>query len=154
MPADNSQTERLRRLRGINQALGPGRPSDQSTLLSKKFGQMEYTRQTPAGEAVTECCGSGESGTCSTVNFDVYDSVLPPDQHITFISFIDATHMKIRLGQLIEGILPFAYAKTANDIDQILRSGGVPVASNRIVVLNRKGTLILEKCGAFIVLAV
>jgi len=111
---------------------------------------MEYTRQTPAGEAVTECCGSGESGTCSTVNFDVYDSVLPPDQHITFISFIDATHMKIRLGQLIEGILPFAYAKTVSDITQIVISGGIAVASNRIVFPGPKDTLILEKCGAVV----
>jgi len=122
---------------------------------------MEYTRQTPSGEAVTECCGSGESGESDPcpVNFDAFNVfyLIPPGEGLFFIGFTDATHMKFRIispDQSIDLIRPFAYAKTANDIDQILRSGGVPVASNRIVVLNRKGTLILEKCGAFIVLAV
>lgn len=73
MPADNSQTERLRRLRGINQVQGPRLPSDQSTWLSEKFGKMEYTRQTPTGETVTQCCGSG----ACIVNFDVQNASNP-----------------------------------------------------------------------------
>ena len=151
MPADNSQTERLRRLRGMNQALGPSRPSDQSTLLSKKFGQMEYTRQTPTGETVTQCCGSGSSCRTDTcpVNFDAINSL--SQNQFCFVGFTDATHMKIRVTNGVdtaEGIFPFAYAQNANEVSQICRTVGIAVASNRIVFTEKGGTYILEKCGA------
>jgi len=69
MPADNSQTERLRRLRSQIQAvrnaecaacpeLGPQGPTNQSTWLSRRFGQMTYRRQNAAGAIVEESCCS------------------------------------------------------------------------------------------------
>ena len=67
MPVDNSQTERLRRLRSQIQTvrnaecaacpeLGPQGPTNHSTWLSRRFGQMAYRRQNAAGAIVEESC--------------------------------------------------------------------------------------------------
>jgi hypothetical protein len=72
MSADRSQTERIRRLKGQLQAVrraecpacpeeGPRGPTDQSTRLSRSFGQMEYTRLNAVGAQITTCCSSTTS---------------------------------------------------------------------------------------------
>lgn len=72
MPADRSQTERIRRLKGQIQAVrraecptcpeeGPRPPTDESTRLSRSFGQMEYTRLNAVGARITTCCSSSTS---------------------------------------------------------------------------------------------
>ena len=80
MLADRSQTERIRRIRAKLQAirraecmncpeLGPRGPTDQSTLLSRQFGQMEYLRENANGAIVTQSCCAF---TCdpSSINFN------------------------------------------------------------------------------------
>jgi len=69
-PADRSQTERIRRLKAQVQAvrraecatcpeLGPQGPTDESTRLSRSFGQMVYLRPTPTGVIQTSnCCNT------------------------------------------------------------------------------------------------
>jgi hypothetical protein len=67
MPADNSQAERLRRLKGMIQAaniavcptcpeLGPQGPTDQTTRMSRLLGQSLNIRKTPAGITIKESC--------------------------------------------------------------------------------------------------
>jgi hypothetical protein len=67
MPADNSQTERIRRLKAQIQVvratecatcpeLGPQGPTTESLRLSRKFGQMTYRRQTPTGTTIVSSC--------------------------------------------------------------------------------------------------
>jgi len=64
---DRSQTERLRRLKSQLQAQrretcptcleeGPQGPTDQSTWLSRRFGQMEYRTQNAVGAVVVQSC--------------------------------------------------------------------------------------------------
>ena len=68
-PADTSNTERIRRLRSNIQAYsrsvrptaleqGPIGPVDESTVLSRSFGQMAYLRPNATGAVVTQqpCC--------------------------------------------------------------------------------------------------
>jgi len=70
--ADRSHTERIRRLRSVIQANrralcpscpeeGPLGPTDQSTWLSRRFGQMTYLSQTATGAVVSSDCCSPES---------------------------------------------------------------------------------------------
>ena len=65
MPSDRSQTERIRHLRGKIQAIvrieckkcleeGPRGPVDESTRLSRMFGQQIYYRHAANGEIITE----------------------------------------------------------------------------------------------------
>jgi len=64
---DNSQAERLRRLRGQLQALsrancqkcleeGPQPPVSESARLSRSFGQMVYTKLNAQGARITTSC--------------------------------------------------------------------------------------------------
>ena len=64
---DRSQTERIRRIRSTIQAVrrtecptcpeeGPQGPTDQSTWLSRRFGQMTYYTQTASGATVDKSC--------------------------------------------------------------------------------------------------
>ena len=66
---DRSQTERIRRIRSKVQAVrraecascpeeGPLRTTDQSTWLSRRFGQATYYRQIATGAVVAESCPS------------------------------------------------------------------------------------------------
>ena len=68
--ADLSQTERIRRLRAKIQALSRTTdplkpelqppPTSESIWLSRRFGQMAYTRPIASGAPVTtSCCDSG-----------------------------------------------------------------------------------------------
>ena len=79
MSADRSQTERIRRIRAQLQAirraecmkcpeLGPQGPTDQSTWLSRRFGQMEYLRENVNGAIVRQCCAFSCSP--SSINFN------------------------------------------------------------------------------------
>ena len=65
--ADNSQTERIRRLRSKIQAvgradcpacpeLGPQGPTSESIWLSRRLGQSAYRRQNASGATVVESC--------------------------------------------------------------------------------------------------
>ena len=85
---DRSQTERIRRLRATIQATrhakspftpeeGPQGPLDQSTRLSRHFGQMSYYRQNATGATVSESC-------CAK-NFDTVTTNL---QRILVVSFL------------------------------------------------------------------
>jgi len=76
---DRSQTERIRRIRAQLQAirraecmkcpeLGPQGPTDQSTWLSRRFGQMEYLRENVNGAIVRQCCTFSCSP--SSINFN------------------------------------------------------------------------------------
>lgn len=58
MPADTSNTERIRHLKAKTQA--GSEPTDESTLLSRKFGKQTYYRQQGNGAVVAELC-------CSTI---------------------------------------------------------------------------------------
>ena len=64
MPADTSQTERIRRLRGTIQAVwhaecGICPEGTESLYLSRRFGQMVYYRPDATGAAIAEsCCSS------------------------------------------------------------------------------------------------
>jgi len=64
---DRSQTERIRRIRAKVQAVrraecpscpeeGPRPSTDQSTWLSRRFGQMIYYRQIATGGVVADPC--------------------------------------------------------------------------------------------------
>jgi len=75
---DRSQTERIRRIRSKLQAVrrsecpscleeGPIGPVDQSTRVSRKFGQMIYYRQNAVGVVTAENC-------CSSSNVIVFNS--------------------------------------------------------------------------------
>jgi hypothetical protein len=79
---DRSQTERIRRIRAQLQAvrraecaacpeLGPQGPTDQSTWLSRRFGQAPYRREAANGDIQTQsCCDSTVTCDASTINFD------------------------------------------------------------------------------------
>jgi hypothetical protein len=67
MPADTSQTERIRRIKAQIQALaraaskttleeGPQPPVSESMRLSRSFGQMTYTRPNAVGAPITTNC--------------------------------------------------------------------------------------------------
>lgn len=67
MPADTSQTERIRRLKGQLQAVaraaskttleeGPQPPVSESMRLSRSFGQMAYTKPNAVGAPITTTC--------------------------------------------------------------------------------------------------
>ena len=108
MPADRSQTERIRHLRSKIQAVrraecaacpeeGPQGPTDQSTRLSRSLGQMIYYRQSVTGAAVTDsCCPAdapspsppGPCGICAgsgtTVDLSMGEPILDPTQCYSF----------------------------------------------------------------------
>lgn len=67
MPADRSQTERIRRQKAQIQALaraaskttleeGPQPPVSESMRLSRSFGQMEYIKPNALGAPITTTC--------------------------------------------------------------------------------------------------
>ena len=75
---DRSQTERIRRLRGQIQAvrraecaacpeLGPQGPTDQSTWLSRRFGQAPYRREAANGAIQTQTARDGGNAGCAAV---------------------------------------------------------------------------------------
>ena len=106
MPADRSQTERIRHLRSKIQAVrraecaacpeeGPQGPTDQSTRLSRSLGQMIYYRQSVTGAAVTDsCCPAdapvppGPCGICAGSGIEIDLSlgvpILDPTQCYSF----------------------------------------------------------------------
>ena len=105
---DRSQTERIRRLRGQIQAvrraecaacpeLGPQGPTDQSTWLSRRFGQAPYRREAANGAIQTlSCC----SGVCdaSTINFDDFialEQTRQPGNTYTITYTIDGSVMTV-----------------------------------------------------------
>jgi hypothetical protein len=74
---DRSQTERLRRRKAQIQAVaratcpscpeeGPQGPTDQSTWLSRRFGQMAYRKQIATGAIVEESCCAATDGLTAT----------------------------------------------------------------------------------------
>ena len=81
MPADTSNTERVRHLKAKLQAAGNDGPTDESTRLSRQFGQQVYYRQQANGAVVTEsCCNTilsnpGVSGSGSTFTITWKQSV-------------------------------------------------------------------------------
>ena len=67
MPADRSQTERIRRQKAQIQAVaraaskttleeGPQPPVSESMRLSRSFGQMAYTKLNAVGAPITTSC--------------------------------------------------------------------------------------------------
>ena len=78
---DRSQTERIRRMRAQIQAVrraecftcleeGPQGPVDESTRVSRKFGQSIYYKQNASGQVTpTGCCGPSSSGDPNTIIF-------------------------------------------------------------------------------------
>ena len=69
---DRSQTERIRRMRALIQAVrraecftcleeGPIGPVDQSTRSSRKFGQSVYYKQNCVGAVVATGCCNGQN---------------------------------------------------------------------------------------------
>jgi len=88
---DRSQTERIRRMRSKVQAVrraecpscleeGPIGPVDQSTRVSRKFGQMVYYRQNAVGVVTAEsCCTTETNGTLIEVSCGQGDALLLPN---------------------------------------------------------------------------
>ena len=82
---DRSQTDRIRRMRAQIQAVrraecpkcleeGPRGPVDESTRVSRKFGQSIYYKQNASGLVTpTPCCGSGDP---NTINFTSCNQVI------------------------------------------------------------------------------
>jgi hypothetical protein len=58
MPADTSNTERIRHKKAKIQATGSDSPTDESTRLSRQFGQQAYYRQQGNGAVLEESCCS------------------------------------------------------------------------------------------------
>ena len=72
MPADTSQTERIRRMKSNLQAAsrsvcktcpeeGPHIGTDQSTRQSRAFGQMVYIKPNALGAPITTPCCTGSN---------------------------------------------------------------------------------------------
>jgi len=89
MSADRSQTERIRRLRAQIQAVrraecgscpeeGPWGPTDQSTWLSRRFGQMAYLRENAVGVVTVSSCCAPAAPVCVPENIPVDCCLEPP----------------------------------------------------------------------------
>ncbi len=151
-PADRSQTERIRILRGRIQAArratcpscpeqGPQGPTDQSTWLSRRVGQMPYYRQIASGATVTDpCCAVCNA---QTINFDEYEATDPSIPHITVVSVTDTTITLSADGQT--GTFPLIYIQAfpASFVRSTVyvNNSNEPITSNFIT---------LSPCGALI----
>jgi hypothetical protein len=79
MPADTSNTERIRHLKATVQATGNDVPSDESTRLSRKFGKQVYFRQQGNGAVVEEsCCEPTPTPTTTTTTAATTTTTAPP----------------------------------------------------------------------------
>ena len=163
--SDRSQTERIRRMRAQIQAVaratcptcleeGPQGPVDQSTRLSRMFGQMIYYKQSCTGAVVpTGCCAS--SPTACSVNFYYYIaySILngaPLDYNVSFTINTNGT---ITLTFIANGIIspPITtqlYYITSNTTDP---NRGVYVNSSNSPITLTSGPIVLtlNPCAAF-----
>lgn len=92
---DRSQTERIRRRKGQIQAVaraacpscpeeGPQGPTDQSTWLSRRIGQMTYRKEIATGAIVEEsCCTATTDGTTATSCSQTFTLSLKAGESVT-----------------------------------------------------------------------
>ena len=152
-PTDSSQTERIRILRSRIQAArratcpscpeqGPQGPTDQSTWLSRRVGQMPYHRQIASGATVTDpCCTVCNA---QTINFDEYEAADPSIPHITVLSVTDTTITVSSGGQI--GTVPLIYLQS---LPTTFVKGTVYVNNSNEPFISSLG-FILSPCGAFL----
>ena len=99
MPADMSQTERLRRLKAQIQAIGPYNPSTQSIWLIRRFGQIMLVEES--------CCG------CTIPNFDDLNNAIAPNgKQLILISVNKNKTITFKPKGEPNMTLPYAYIHT------------------------------------------
>ena len=148
---DRSQTERIRRLRGKIQAVrraecprcpeeGPQGPTDQSTRLSRSFGQMVYYTETATGAPVVQSCcppSEGGGGGCciGTANFTDFEAYVaeysPPNVPTSFtVNVSDCSNMT------------FTY----------LGEGNIPIQINALVQFVQEDFTFDSSAGFFVII--
>lgn len=134
---DRSQTERIRRIRGQLQAVrraecpscpeeGPHRTTDQSTWLSRRFGQATYYRQIATGAVVAESCCSS-TPTVVPINITVEccsnlscpSLLLDPTKTYTFTATNVVSVRLVGAGFLASCVLALAQGETSLPITGI-----------------------------------
>ena len=158
--ADRSQTERIRRLRAQIQAVrraecaacpeeGPQGPVDQSTRVSRKFGQMIYYKQNASGVVTpTGCCSLG-----CPVNFDAFNAFIFQLYGSSITSFtINGSTITLTYSTGQEQVLDLFFVTSASQIESANKPGVFVNASSGPIMLKLNPTsssfLILEPCGA------
>ena len=135
---DRSQTERIRRIRSKVQAVrraecascpeeGPHRTTDQSTWLSRRFGQATYYRQIATGAVVAESCCSSTPPVVPPINITVECCIdrfcpsllLDPTKTYTFTATNVVSIRLVGAGFLASCVLALAQGETSLPITGI-----------------------------------
>jgi hypothetical protein len=162
---DRSQTERIRRIRAQLQAvrraecaacpeLGPQGPTDQSTWLSRRFGQAPYRREAANGDIQTQSCCDTVSCDVSTIRFDQGNAAFGTDYDV-INSFGDGFMEASGPVSIFSG--PIIYINTNSTINNATYSNHWHInnSSQTITVsvqFDQNGpyiTFSLDPCGAF-----
>ena len=164
--ADRSQTERIRRMRAQIQAVrraecftcleeGPQGPVDQSTRVSRKFGQATYYRQNASGAIITESCCKCCTGAVNFDDLNAYTESLTPSITQTIISY-DCKSMTYSYYDGVTRIVTVPIRYVQSDFTYYLNPGYVIINNSNkpVQAINIHSTpnhaITLNPCGAVI----